>query len=178
MGWMGISQVRFDTRAITNLREEGYKRINGNRNDSENRARPIRRFPKLYSSVGPNIPKSQSCIAPSHRESQALHYQCASCPIVPDRRTEGWARFQRRRGRGQFLFFLPKRCAPFAVLCLVATSAFAGDSLKNFITAHDGKLFDGTHEFRFMSMDIPNLLGDRGQRAVRGRKPLAISGPV
>src|ERR1700691_5933289 len=36
---------------------------------------------------------------------------------------------------------------------------FAADpSLQNFITARDGKLFDGTNEFRFISFNIPNLL--------------------
>jgi mannan endo-1,4-beta-mannosidase len=40
-----------------------------------------------------------------------------------------------------------------------AVSAFAGEiSLTNFITARDGKLFDGEREFRFISFDIPNLL--------------------
>jgi hypothetical protein len=29
---------------------------------------------------------------------------------------------------------------------------------QHFITAHDGRLFDGEKEFRFISMDIPNLL--------------------
>ena len=30
--------------------------------------------------------------------------------------------------------------------------------LQNFISARDGKLFDGTNEFRFLSLNIPNLL--------------------
>jgi mannan endo-1,4-beta-mannosidase len=34
----------------------------------------------------------------------------------------------------------------------------AGAPFQNFITAHDGKLFDGNAEFRFISWNIPNLL--------------------
>jgi mannan endo-1,4-beta-mannosidase len=42
---------------------------------------------------------------------------------------------------------------------LAAISALAAETpLKGFITAHDGKLFDGSKEFRFISMNIPNLL--------------------
>ena len=46
-----------------------------------------------------------------------------------------------------------------AALCLANVSVFAaGTSLANFITAHDGKLFDGEKEFCFISFNIPNLL--------------------
>ena len=46
-----------------------------------------------------------------------------------------------------------------AAIFVAAASVFAGESsLTNFITAHDGKLFDGGNEFRFISFDIPNLL--------------------
>src|SRR6185312_652680 len=46
-----------------------------------------------------------------------------------------------------------------AALCLMNTPLFAAEtSLTNFITAHDGKLFDGDKEFRFISLNIPNLL--------------------
>lgn len=34
----------------------------------------------------------------------------------------------------------------------------AETSLQNFVTAHDGQLFDGQSEFRFISFNIPNLL--------------------
>jgi len=34
----------------------------------------------------------------------------------------------------------------------------ADSAFSHFITAHDGRLFDGEKEFRFLSMDIPNLL--------------------
>ena len=48
----------------------------------------------------------------------------------------------------------------FAAIFL--TSAFsilaAETPLQHFITAHDGKLFDGEKEFRFLSLNIPNLL--------------------
>jgi mannan endo-1,4-beta-mannosidase len=48
-------------------------------------------------------------------------------------------------------------------LCLVAglaagNSVFANDAFAHFITAHDGKLFDGDQNFRFLSWNIPNLL--------------------
>jgi mannan endo-1,4-beta-mannosidase len=46
-----------------------------------------------------------------------------------------------------------------AAIFAAAVPVFAGESsLTNFITAHDGKLFDGENEFRFISFDIPNLL--------------------
>ena len=46
-----------------------------------------------------------------------------------------------------------------ALFFAMAVSVFAAEtSLQNFITARDGKLFDGEKEFRFISMDIPNLL--------------------
>ena len=46
-------------------------------------------------------------------------------------------------------------------LIFFAAAAFPvrdGKSAPNFITARDGKLFDGEKEFRFISLDIPNLL--------------------
>lgn len=46
----------------------------------------------------------------------------------------------------------------FAGIALAAPGAKADSSFSNFITAHDGKLYDGTNEFRFISLDIPNLL--------------------
>jgi mannan endo-1,4-beta-mannosidase len=48
----------------------------------------------------------------------------------------------------------------FTLIFFVATlSLFATEtSFQNFITARDGKLFDGEKEFRFLSLDIPNLL--------------------
>ena len=48
---------------------------------------------------------------------------------------------------------------------LVAAGLAAGQAIlaadsppAHFITAHDGKLFDGEREFRFISFNIPNLL--------------------
>lgn len=48
----------------------------------------------------------------------------------------------------------------FTVISFAATlSLFAtGAPFQNFITARDGRLFDGEKEFRFISLDIPNLL--------------------
>ncbi len=89
---------------------------------------------------------------------------------MPDRSSGGGYDFNVTRPRPT-LFFPWKWCALFAAACLVPTSAFAGDSLKNFITAHDGKLFDGTHEFRFMSMDIPNLLEIEDNVPFAGENP-------
>src|SRR3954462_7393656 len=50
-------------------------------------------------------------------------------------------------------------------LCLIAAfvvsgafGAAADSSLTNFITARDGKLFDGNQGVRFISFNIPNLL--------------------
>jgi hypothetical protein len=40
----------------------------------------------------------------------------------------------------------------------IACGLAADSSLANFISARDGKLFDGTREFRFISFNIPNLL--------------------
>ena len=48
--------------------------------------------------------------------------------------------------------------AGFAGFALTVIAAPADSAFSNFITAHDGKLYDGTHEFRFISLDIPNLL--------------------
>ena len=46
-----------------------------------------------------------------------------------------------------------------AAACMIATTAIASAGVLNqFITTHDGRLFDGTNEFRFISFDIPNLL--------------------
>ena len=46
-----------------------------------------------------------------------------------------------------------------AIFFAAAVSIFAAEApLQNFITARDGKLFDGEKEFRFISLDIPNLL--------------------
>ena len=47
----------------------------------------------------------------------------------------------------------------FAALCTAAVSVFATETpLQNFITVRDGKLLDGSKEFRFISWNIPNLL--------------------
>jgi mannan endo-1,4-beta-mannosidase len=48
----------------------------------------------------------------------------------------------------------------FTLIFFAATlSLFATEtSFQNFITARDGRLFDGEKEFRFLSLDIPNLL--------------------
>ncbi|MFH1197434.1 MAG: cellulase family glycosylhydrolase [bacterium] len=44
------------------------------------------------------------------------------------------------------------------VLTLTTFGSFAQESVfKNFITAKDGKLWDGSKEFRFISFNIPNL---------------------
>src|SRR5580692_9233501 len=43
----------------------------------------------------------------------------------------------------------------------LAASCHAGPDIsgfQNFITARDGRLFDGAREFRFISWNIPNLL--------------------
>ena len=46
-----------------------------------------------------------------------------------------------------------------ALFIIATASVFAAETpLKNFITARDGKLFDGDKEFRFLSLNIPNLL--------------------
>ncbi|HEV2692618.1 MAG TPA: cellulase family glycosylhydrolase [Verrucomicrobiae bacterium] len=47
----------------------------------------------------------------------------------------------------------------FTLLCTAAPWLSAAESpFQNFITARDGKLFDGPDEFRFISWNIPNLL--------------------
>jgi hypothetical protein len=52
-----------------------------------------------------------------------------------------------------------KFCATVAVLCFAAVSVFAVETpFQHFITARDGKLFDGDQVFRFISWNIPNLL--------------------
>ncbi|MEI9865983.1 MAG: cellulase family glycosylhydrolase [Limisphaerales bacterium] len=45
-----------------------------------------------------------------------------------------------------------------AILLATACVFTAEAQLQNLITARDGKLFDGKNEFRFLSMNIPNLL--------------------
>ena len=45
-----------------------------------------------------------------------------------------------------------------AALGLSIPAVAADSSLQNFITARDGKLIDGEKEFRFLSLDTPNLL--------------------
>ncbi len=45
-----------------------------------------------------------------------------------------------------------------AGMTLASFAAPVDSMFKNFITAHDGKLYDGANEFRFISFDIPNLL--------------------
>ncbi len=46
----------------------------------------------------------------------------------------------------------------FVVIAVTGFGALAGEGLDHFITARDGKLFDGTNEFRFLSFNVPNLL--------------------
>jgi hypothetical protein len=45
-----------------------------------------------------------------------------------------------------------------AALGLALSASAADSALQHFITAKDGKLFDGAKEFRFLSLNIPNLL--------------------
>jgi hypothetical protein len=46
-----------------------------------------------------------------------------------------------------------------AAVLTAGVTAFAGDAaLSHFITARDGQLFDGDQPYRFISLDIPNLL--------------------
>ena len=45
-----------------------------------------------------------------------------------------------------------------AGIAAISVASAADSALANFITARDGKLFDGNQEFRFLSMNIPNLL--------------------
>ncbi|MGH7975204.1 MAG: cellulase family glycosylhydrolase, partial [Limisphaerales bacterium] len=46
-----------------------------------------------------------------------------------------------------------------AIFLAMTVSIFASEtSFQHFITARDGKLFDGQKEFRFISFDVPNLL--------------------
>jgi len=108
------------------------------------------------------MPESQSCIAPTCRASQAPHYQCPSCSIVPDRRGGGRHDFAAARLIGFVV----------ACICFAVTSSFASQiSPANFITARDGKLFDGTNEFRFISMNIPNLLEIEDNVPFAGENP-------
>src|SRR5665213_3586449 len=44
------------------------------------------------------------------------------------------------------------------VFAISASALGAESSLSHFITAHDGKLWDGGRPFRFISFNIPNLL--------------------
>ena len=48
--------------------------------------------------------------------------------------------------------------AVWAGMALTVFAGAASSNLENFITARDGKLFDGDKEFRFISLNIPNLL--------------------
>ena len=62
--------------------------------------------------------------------------------------------------------------ALLAWIFLATASVFAGEtSLTNFITAHDGKLFEGAREFRFISMNIPNLLDIEDNVPFTGENP-------
>ena len=46
-----------------------------------------------------------------------------------------------------------------AIFLATTTSLFAAEtSFQHFITMRDGKLFDGAKEFRFLSLNVPNLL--------------------
>ena len=45
-----------------------------------------------------------------------------------------------------------------AVNTVLADPAETPGAISGYITAHDGKLFDGNREFRFLSFNIPNLL--------------------
>ena len=61
---------------------------------------------------------------------------------------------------------------------VVASAAGAADSaLANFITARDGKLFDGEKEFRFLSMDVPNLLLIEDNVAFTNENPWRLPDP-
>jgi mannan endo-1,4-beta-mannosidase len=70
-------------------------------------------------------------------------------------------------------FDVMKALALFASVGITfACVAGPSDSvLQNFITAHDGKLYDGQNEFRFISFDIPNLL------LVEDNVPFAVKNP-
>jgi mannan endo-1,4-beta-mannosidase len=46
----------------------------------------------------------------------------------------------------------------WAGIAFTSLAGSAGPNLQHFITARDGRLFDGEKEFRFISLDIPNLL--------------------
>lgn len=45
-----------------------------------------------------------------------------------------------------------------AALAAASSSSSSGESFSNFIMARNGRLYDGDHEFRFISWNIPNLL--------------------
>ena len=49
-------------------------------------------------------------------------------------------------------------CTAAALLGLAISASAADTGFQRFITARDGKLFDGDQEFRFISWNIPNLL--------------------
>jgi hypothetical protein len=49
-------------------------------------------------------------------------------------------------------------CTVAALLGMAVSASAADSGFERFITAHDGKLFDGGQEFRFISWNIPNLL--------------------
>jgi len=58
-----------------------------------------------------------------------------------------------------------------ATLAFTAPAEPQSSPLQHFITAHDGKLFDGPNEFRFLSFNLPNLL------LVEDNLPFAVSNP-
>jgi mannan endo-1,4-beta-mannosidase len=49
-------------------------------------------------------------------------------------------------------------CTAAALLGMAVSVTAADAGFQHFITTHDGKLFDGNQEFRFISWNIPNLL--------------------
>ena len=51
-----------------------------------------------------------------------------------------------------------KLCLTAALSAGIIFSAAADSGFQHFITARDGKLYDGADEFRFISFNIPNLL--------------------
>ena len=56
---------------------------------------------------------------------------------------------------------MPKKIFKFITILIISATASFGQTttgFQNFITAKDGKLFDGPEEFRFVSYNIPNLL--------------------
>lgn len=49
--------------------------------------------------------------------------------------------------------------------------------LSSFVTAHDGKLYEGTNEFRFISLDIPNLLEIEDNVSFTNENPWRLPDP-